>query len=54
MAFEVNHFPNSKAAHPLNSDSTSLIHEGKDVDQALCLNLPAFGLIFRINNNINK
>lgn len=54
MVFEANHFPYSKAVHPSSSDLASLIREGKDVGQALCLNLLAFDLIFRINNNRNQ
>lgn len=54
MAFEADRFLCSKAVHLSSWDSASLVHEGKDVSQALYLNPPAFALIFRISKNRNQ
>lgn len=48
MAFEVPHFLNSKVAHLVNWDLTSLIHGDTDVNQALSLNHPASDLRFQL------
>lgn len=53
MAFEVSHFLNSKAAHLVNWDLTSLIHVDTDANQALSLNHLESDLRFQIKTKIS-